>query len=879
MEINTKNKFVYTKDMSFDPEGMDYPYIHSAYIPERYYLGTNAEDVPLTKRNELIHPVGLVAARSLRYFSTNDEAFNIFRVRGMAVRWLRHIYNSFNWWSAYVVNAEGERKDWPMLYIGENFGSAKGHKVREADIIISAFENDRCMINPTVKGGAIFAAGYSDRAGLFNSPDIYGAKLIVANKYKGSGATVTLGVTKNLHLMAEHLCKSTRNESTSNNINDVIKKMKVVILDRPRHKKLIKTVESLGARVILTKNDDLTPTLALIRDEIDIIIGVGGVPEAVLSALIVENLGGEMSMRILPTRIAQNERLLLKFKYWEFFRKDEIDILKNFQIVRPGTEKNDYVPWDKVWTSSDLARGKEMVFTASIIKTTPWISFPGGSNVPGVEIESETGNITVHVVRIVKNNLEIIPVIYKTAISRYNEEYIQEKDKTKRSNILIQFATVYAEFGLFQKAKDSIQRAKKSNYLDKDFLQRADNINEYVTALELITNKSGLTPEIIIDHFEKAHHLNKWPKKVPRPGRMVKRYYEYLGDTNYHTHQYDKAITCYTKALNYSPHELKIYRKLNSIEMMDMLIKYFRRIDNLYQKLNFREPEDWNSYKLKISLEVFCSDSKCKKFSSKNPWLIFFRKTALHSSPPSYQMAILLKLLKLYNKLNHAHDDELIIFLDKEFKMSRMEINIILDERKKKKEFHSVSELYFVNGLGLEALTRLLFPEIKLASHNELEDSHIPLSITTVDAMELRTSNILEELREGYREDAQEHQYSLAESYHYIGLTFYDFGNVDGTKIYYDKAIGHLKALVQRFEGLTPVNAQYRMGDLYYELGILFPENRADYYKKSIDSYMWIINKEKFIERFGDIRVLASTIRQEAINMVEYVKNESRNKT
>ena len=875
MGINTKNKLVYIKDINFDPKCMDYTHIHSAYIPKKYYYRTRIEDIPLTKRNELIHPVGLVAARSLKYFSTNDEAFNIFRIRGMSVRWLRYIYNSFDWWSAYVVNAEGERKDWPMLYIGENLGSAKGNKVRKADIVISAFENNRCLINPMVKGGVVFAAGYSDRGGLFNSPDMYGAKLIVANKYKGSGVTVTLGVTKNLQLMAKHLCKNVRNATTFSNINEIIKKMKVVVLDRPRHKKLIKTIKSLGAQVILTKDDDLTPTLALIKDEIDLIIGIGGVPEAVLSAIIVENLGGEMSMRILPAKVARNEKLLIKLKYWDFFRKDEIDILKNFQIVMPGTEKDDEIPWNKVWTSYDLARGKEMVFTASIIKTTPWISFPDGSNVPDVEIERETGNITVHVVRIIKSKLEIIPVIYKTAISKYSKEYMEERNKTKRSDILMKFATVYTEFGLFQKAKESIQKVKDSNCLDKDLSQRADNIYEYVSALELITNKSGLTPETIIDHFEKAYHPNKWSKKVPGlGGRMIKRYYEYLGDTNYNTNQYDKALICYKKALNYSPHELKIYRKLYLIEMMDMIVKYFRRIDKLYRKLNFIEPKDWNSYKLKISLEVFYTDSKYKRFSCKNPWLIFFRKTSLHSTPPSFQMAILHKLLKLYNKLNNKLDEELITLLDKEFKMNTTEINIILDKRRKKKKFHCLSELYFIKELELESLTKLLFPEVKVASQNELEGSRIPLSITTVDAMERRTSNILEELREGYREDAQEYQYSLAESYHYIGLTFYDLGNLEGTKIYYDKAIGHFKVLVRKFEGLTPINAQYRIGDLCYELGLLFPKNQADYYKKSIDSYMWIINEDKFIKRFGDIQVLASTIRQEAIKTVEDVKDE-----
>ena len=68
-----------------------------------------------------------------------------------------------------MVNAEGERKEMPMLYIGEKFGIATESE-DEADIVLSAFENDRCIVNPSSKGGVIFAVGYSERGGLFNSP-------------------------------------------------------------------------------------------------------------------------------------------------------------------------------------------------------------------------------------------------------------------------------------------------------------------------------------------------------------------------------------------------------------------------------------------------------------------------------------------------------------------------------------------------------------------------------------------------------------------------------------------------------------------------------------------------------------------------------------
>ncbi len=875
METESTENVLFIKDMTFNSKRIDDPYILEAYIPEKQFIPNDNSDLTLTRRNELIHPVGLVATGVLKYFSINGEAFNIFRARGMAVWWLRHIYNSFNWWSAYVVNAEGERKNWPMLYIGENFGSAKGDNLKEVDIVISAFENDRCMIEHEQQGGTIFAAGYSGSGGLFNSPDMYGVKLIVANKYKGCGASVTTSVKQNLQIMAKHILEKEESKLSGTNIDEYIKKMKAVVLNRKRHAKLVKTIESFGVEVILAKDDDLTPTLAVARDEIDFIIGVGGVPEAVLSALLVENLGGEMTMRLLPLDVAGDEELLSSLINWELFKKNEIDILQNFEIVKPGTEKGKEVSWNKIWRSDDLARGDDMVFTASVIKENPWIRYPDGVKVPGVEIDYESGDIKVHVVRVIKDKIEIVPIIYKTSIGKYKNRYGLEHDKEKKLNILFKLVNAYSEFGLFKEARECLQSLDDAYSDEKDNLQKICAVYEYVSGLELLTWKESLTPEIIIEHFENADTLNKHNKRGPlRPKRMIKRYYEFQGDVEFHAKQYDRAWVYYKKALEHSAYELKIYNKLNSVEMRALYNEYFTKVDNLFVRFNGFEPSNWKLRKLKIAMKTFCNDVKKSKYSCLDAWLIFFVRTVLYSESPSFQMAILSKLLKLLNKLNYAKDSELIMFLEKEVTLNPTEITIILTARKKRVKFHSVIELYFVKELKIESLEKLLYPQVSVHVRNELEDSHIPLSITSVEAMECRTNNILEELREGYIEDAQEHQYSLAESYHYVGLIYYNMGNVSGTKIYYDKAIGHFNAIVQRFEGLTPVNAQHRKGDLYYELGLLFPEKREKYYKKAIDSYMWVIDEEKFVELFGDIVVLTSAVRQETINIVKCLNSE-----
>ena len=874
-QVEGNTEFI--KDNSIDFKKIDDPYILDAYIPESFDLQVSSEDgLQLANRNELRHVVGIVAARALRYFSTNGEWFNIFRARRMAVWWSRHIYNSFNWWKAYVVNAEGERKDMPMLYIGERFGSETVHKDCEADIVLSAFENDRSIVDPESDGGAVFAVGYSERKGLFNSPDMHCVKAIIGNRYKGAGVNITHGITKNLKLMAEKMLKDKGEKVSLQNIDDEIRKMKIVVLDRLRHKKLIKTIKNLGAEVILVKEDDLTPTFAIARDEIDMIIGVGGVPEAVLSGIVVAQLGGEMTLRVLPYGVATEERLLGTLKHWDSFKKDEIDILKNFKIVRPGTEKEGEIPWDRVLTLKDLVKGKDLVFTASVIKKTSWIKLPDGKEIPGVNINSESGDINVYVVRVANNKVEIVPVIYKTVIGKYLQQYRDKQGVDGEADVssLVQLGKAYSEFGLFEEARDCIQKAKICNGISDDMIQRCNSVYEYISGLDFLTKKSLQTPKEIIGHFEKSGHLDEEEKERLRPRRMVKRFYEYQGDKDYQHKQYEEALEHYKKALEYSPHELKLHRKVNSIQMKDMIEEYFNRIDKIYQGLSYKATEELEKCKLGVALKVFYDYKRKLSFSCRNPWLIFLRRTVLHGETPSYKLAVLIKLLKLYKILNQLSDEELSLFLNTEFGINKEEIGIVVDYRKKHEKFHSVSELYFVEGLSLEGLSKLLFPKVRIESQNELEDSEIPMSISLVEAVERRYRNILEELKDGVKKEAQEHSYAVAEAYHYVGLALYDVGDDEGAKINYEMATTKFNEIINKFTGITPFNAQCRIGNLYEELALLYEDEKVAYYNKAMDAYTYIIEERRSNIMFGYIRDLMAIKIWQTKERVNCIKKE-----
>src|SRR3989339_339294 len=315
--------------------------------------------------------------------------------------------------------------------------------------------------------------------------------------------------------------------------------------------------------------------------------------------------------------------------------------------------------------------------------------------------------------------MEIVPVIYRTVIDRYAgqyKDYGEINDKTS-AGMLVQLEKAYTEFGMCQKAKECLQKAMMCERLSEDLLQKYNSIYKYVEGLYALTHEPVQAPEAVIKHFEEESRLAREDDVGIRSMRMIKRYYEYLGDKHYHEQQFEKAIAYYKETLKYSPHELKLHRKINSTQMRDILEAYFRRVDKRYQELNYKESEDWEQFKLGTALEVFYNYEGRLNFSSRDPWLIFFRRTVLHGKKPSYKLAILTKLLRLYKKLNQASNYKLSQFLNKEFGMSGEEIDAILTFRNSKSDFHyargnkifhSVGELYLVMGLSRESLSKLL---------------------------------------------------------------------------------------------------------------------------------------------------------------------------
>lgn len=192
-----------------------------------------------------------------------------------------------------VVIGEGEMDEAPMLYIGEKVGN--GH-APEVDIAVDPLEGTTIV----AKGlnGAISVLAVAPRGALLHAPDMYMEKIAVGVECKGK-VHLDASVKQNLTEVAKALGKS-------------IKEVTVVILDRPRHAQMIEEVRSAGARIKLISDGDVSPAVAAAyaSSEVDILMGIGGAPEGVITAAALKCIGGDFQARLYPEDEQEKERCL-----------------------------------------------------------------------------------------------------------------------------------------------------------------------------------------------------------------------------------------------------------------------------------------------------------------------------------------------------------------------------------------------------------------------------------------------------------------------------------------------------------------------------------------------------------------------------------------
>src|SRR5579862_5724157 len=199
--------------------------------------------------------------------------------------------------AATIVIGEGERDQAPMLYIGEKVGLKKEYSdtVREIDIAVDPLEGTNLCA--TGAPGAITTLAASEHGGLLHAPDCYMEKIIVGPTSKGA-VDLDAPVRDNLRAIARRM---------ERNVEDLV----VIVLDRPRHEKLIADIRAAGARIRLIGDGDLSAGIAaaVVGRGVHAVMGIGGAPEGVLTAAALRCLNGQILARLVVSKPEHHERI------------------------------------------------------------------------------------------------------------------------------------------------------------------------------------------------------------------------------------------------------------------------------------------------------------------------------------------------------------------------------------------------------------------------------------------------------------------------------------------------------------------------------------------------------------------------------------------
>ena len=241
-----------------------------------------------------------------------------------AVDAMRKAFDSVNI-DGVVVIGEGERDEAPMLYIGEKVGN-KAHHAPAIDIALDPLEGTTICATGGV--GSISVIAVAERGNFLHAPDTYMDKIACGPEGKGR-IDIDLSPEENIRRIAESLKKP---------IGDVT----VVILNRPRHEELIKAVRKTGARIHLIGDGDVSAAIATAWPDsgIDLLMGIGGAPEGVISAAAMQCLGGDFQGR-LKFRNDEEKQRALKMGITDLTQKYTVDELAKGSVMFVATGVTD----------------------------------------------------------------------------------------------------------------------------------------------------------------------------------------------------------------------------------------------------------------------------------------------------------------------------------------------------------------------------------------------------------------------------------------------------------------------------------------------------------------------------------------------------------
>jgi fructose-1,6-bisphosphatase II len=195
--------------------------------------------------------------------------------------------------SGEVVIGDGERDEVPMLFVGERVGRA-GPGAMEIEIAVDPLEGTKLCATGAANAISVIAMG--PKGAFLKAPDTYMEKIAVGPGARGA-IDITRSTRANLRAVADALGK-------------YVEDLTVVILDRPRHERLVQEVRETGARIKLIGDGDISAAINACLPEtgIDMLMGIGGAPEGIITAAALRCVGGDMQGRLLYRNDAERDK-------------------------------------------------------------------------------------------------------------------------------------------------------------------------------------------------------------------------------------------------------------------------------------------------------------------------------------------------------------------------------------------------------------------------------------------------------------------------------------------------------------------------------------------------------------------------------------------
>ena len=296
---------------------------------------------------ELVRVTEAAAMAAARYVGRGDKD----EADGAAVAAMRTFITSVAM-NGTVVIGEGEKDNAPMLFNGEKVGDGTGPEV---DVAVDPIDGTTLA----AKGmpNAISVLAVAERGAMYDPSAVFYMDKLVVGREAAGVIDITAPVKVNLAAIAK---------AKGETIADIT----VCILDRPRHDQMVREIREAGARIKFITDGDVAGAISAARSGtgVDVLMGIGGTPEGIITACALKCLGGEIQSRLWPRDEAERRRAL-----------------------DAGHDL------DRVLTTGDLVRGDNVFFCATGITDGELLKgvryHAGGSTTNSIVMRGRSGTI------------------------------------------------------------------------------------------------------------------------------------------------------------------------------------------------------------------------------------------------------------------------------------------------------------------------------------------------------------------------------------------------------------------------------------------------------------------------------------------------------